>query len=90
MPLGRAGSIPAQRTKKTAIRRFFCFNEVLEGNSAGFSLFFLGAEFKWGVQRAEQFRSWKAWEWERLQPQQMMMGVQQLICIMWSPDNVLK
>ena len=54
MPLGRAGSIPAQRTKKTAIRRFFCFNEVLEGNSAGFSLFFLGAEFKWGVQGAER------------------------------------
>ena len=38
MPLGRAGSIPAQRTEKTAIRRFFCVNEVLLSNSAGFPL----------------------------------------------------
>ena len=38
MPLGRAGSIPAQRTEKTAIRRFFCVNEVLLERSAGFPL----------------------------------------------------
>ncbi len=49
MPLGRAGSIPAQRTEKTAIRRFFCVNEAPEEDSARFSLFFLGAEFKWSV-----------------------------------------
>ena len=54
MPLGRAGSIPAQRTKKTAIRRFFSVNNVLEESSAGFSLFLLGIEFKWSVQRAER------------------------------------
>lgn len=38
MPLGRAGSIPAQRTEKTAIRRFFCVNEVLLESSADFPL----------------------------------------------------
>lgn len=57
MPLGRAGSIPAQRTEKTAIRRFFCVNEVPREDSTGFSLFFLGAEFKWDVQRTERHKT---------------------------------
>ena len=45
---------PLSALKKPPDGGFFCVNEVLEGSSAGFSLFFLGAEFKRGVQRAER------------------------------------
>jgi hypothetical protein len=37
MPLGRAGSIPAQRIKKNRHQAVFCVNEVLYESSAGFS-----------------------------------------------------